>query len=37
MTPTQIQGLWLCLCLSLLMMALVPTLWWVLPDTYPPG
>lgn len=32
MTPQQIQGLWLCLTLSLACVVLCPALWWILPN-----
>lgn len=32
MTATQIQGLWICLTLSLSFVALMPALVWVLPS-----
>lgn len=35
MTPTQIQGIQVCLFISLSMVALVPVLWWVLPNRQP--
>ncbi len=35
MTPTQIEGLQVCLCISLSMVMLVPILWWVLSDRQP--
>lgn len=32
MTPTQVQGLWVCLSFSVAMILLTPVLLWVLPD-----
>ena len=37
MTPTQIEGLHVCLCFTLSMVTLVPILWWVLPNRQPAG
>ena len=32
MTPTQIQGLQVCFSLSISLTALMPLLWWALPN-----